>query len=249
MQCEQFEERLNQLLDRRLPPEADDALLAHAHLCGSCRGMLDAQLALLQSLDTLETPATSPDFSQRVVRQVVARRRVRTWRRAAYFAIGLAAGIVLAIFVVPRENRRDGGIAMDPVAPRPPATAPSDTPSGQFDPRVPDTAAMEQVAETPRQLPADPYAELMQALKAQQEQFVDAQKNGDRYLLALEDWSNKLVRLPSGSIEPDALPGGIKPLAESIGAAIELFQTPSADEPSTERPQARAAPASHDAVG
>ena len=47
MKCEQFERRMHQLLDRRLPPEADASLRAHAVVCPSCHEMLEVQGLLL----------------------------------------------------------------------------------------------------------------------------------------------------------------------------------------------------------
>jgi hypothetical protein len=248
MHCEQFEERLHQLLDRRLPPEADDALLAHAHLCSGCRELLEAQQTLFQSLESFEPPPTAPDFSRRVVRQAVQTRRAKIWRRAAYFGGGLAAGIVLAIFVAPRGNDSSSS----PGAPSGPehVAAAADNPA---DNEKDSTSQQPEVApdgggDSP-QPPVDAYAELMESWRQQQEQFADAQKNGGRYLVALEDWGSQLVTFPRPSIEPEALPGGIKPLAESIGAALDLLQTPPTSEPPADRPQAQSSVDSQDAVG
>ena len=36
MQCEKFENRMHELLDRREPPESDALLREHALVCGGC---------------------------------------------------------------------------------------------------------------------------------------------------------------------------------------------------------------------
>lgn len=235
MQCEEFEERLNQLLDRRVRPETDAALLAHAQMCSGCRETLEAQQALFDTLDSLDSPEPTADFSRRVVGKVVTQRRARTWRRTVFFLAGLAAGIVLAIFIVPRGSESDSGVGRSNSVPKVPDPRPPEAPTTTVveadDP--PEGPAEEMAAAQP---PAtDPYAEFLEAVRLQQEELADAQKNGDRYLVALEDWGNTLVALPSGPIEPDSLPGGIKPLAESIGAAFDLLQAPADEPPSGSR--------------
>lgn len=47
MHCEAFERRLNDLLDRRMPPGSDEALRAHAASCAGCQRLLDGHLVLL----------------------------------------------------------------------------------------------------------------------------------------------------------------------------------------------------------
>lgn len=116
MQCERFERRLHQLLDRRLPPEADSELLAHAHVCGGCREQLEAQQALLDALDLLETPDASAGFAERVVVRHVKQRRSQELkksrlRRTAYFLGAVAAGIVVALLAAPRSSEDDANSA------------------------------------------------------------------------------------------------------------------------------------------
>jgi hypothetical protein len=50
MQCHEFEQRLNDLLDERQPPERDQILAAHAVQCPDCRQLLDGQQVLLEGL-------------------------------------------------------------------------------------------------------------------------------------------------------------------------------------------------------
>lgn len=70
MQCHEFDERMQDLLDARRLPEQDPALLAHTSECGNCRQQLAAQEALFRSLAARRVTAVSPGFASRVVEQV-----------------------------------------------------------------------------------------------------------------------------------------------------------------------------------
>lgn len=52
MQCHEFEQRLNDLLDERQSPERDQILAAHAAQCTDCRQLLVGQQVLLEGLRT-----------------------------------------------------------------------------------------------------------------------------------------------------------------------------------------------------
>ncbi|XZE54631.1 anti-sigma factor family protein [Planctomycetaceae bacterium SH139] len=54
MQCSEFENRLNELLDQRLDPASDQALARHAGHCGRCEQDLSGWLTLAQQLPSLE---------------------------------------------------------------------------------------------------------------------------------------------------------------------------------------------------
>jgi hypothetical protein len=114
MQCEAFEQRLNQLLDRRRPVESDDRLLAHAHVCPRCRCLLDGQRLLLDVLQFGETPDTVHDFAKRVVARNLAieqaeQRRTRGARRLVRTISSLAALVFIALFVTAWSSLRTGG--------------------------------------------------------------------------------------------------------------------------------------------
>jgi hypothetical protein len=85
MQCAEFENRLNRLLDHRLPPEGDEALTAHAHGCDDCSDLLHAQQRLLVGLKQGRSQP-SAEFAEKVVAQRhlhVSRRRT-VWRNAGW---------------------------------------------------------------------------------------------------------------------------------------------------------------------
>lgn len=67
-----FEDRMHQLLDRRLAPEDDEALRAQAAADDQARQVLLAQQALFEGLRASETPEPSDDFAEQVVARVSA---------------------------------------------------------------------------------------------------------------------------------------------------------------------------------
>lgn len=120
MQCPEFENRLNAVLDERLRPETDPLLAAHATHCDDCRQLLSFQAALLDGLSRWNLPPLARDFAGRVVS--AARRdapvfvaRQRTGR--AWLAIGAvlasAAVMLLAVSLV-RFARRGDRVATEP---------------------------------------------------------------------------------------------------------------------------------------
>jgi hypothetical protein len=70
MKCIDFEDRLNELLDDRLPAQDDPQLLAHAQQCADCREMLAAELSLFRGLRILERRHSAPELGSRVLAQV-----------------------------------------------------------------------------------------------------------------------------------------------------------------------------------
>lgn len=84
MQCVEFEDRFNRLLDHRLSPDEDERLVDHAQGCAACAGLLAGQQRLFTGLRTIgcHPPA---DLAERVM----ARRHIEVQsRRAAWRNIG-----------------------------------------------------------------------------------------------------------------------------------------------------------------
>jgi len=67
MQCREFEDRLNELLDESRDPTADLRLRGHADDCERCRLLLARQQLLLAGLRQAVVPRLPADFSRRVV--------------------------------------------------------------------------------------------------------------------------------------------------------------------------------------
>jgi hypothetical protein len=96
MQCEEFEDRLNRLLDHRLSPESDELLGKHAADCDDCASLYLAQERLFSGL---RAGRVSPPvgLAERVVsqRHLEVGRRQRSWRNAGW-AVLLASAASLA---------------------------------------------------------------------------------------------------------------------------------------------------------
>jgi len=95
MQCQEFEDRWNELLDERGCPQADPRLAAHAGECESCRGLLTGGSLLLRGLTQLPIPPLGREFARRVVTQVASDRESSVTARPASRA-WLAVGVLLA---------------------------------------------------------------------------------------------------------------------------------------------------------
>jgi len=144
MNCHEFEDRLNDVLDRRGDPEADQRLEAHAADCTDCRTRLIGARVLLRGLSRLSVPALPRDFASRTVAQVGqalqpaladknVRRTGRTsrWWLAGGVLLASAAAALLAVSLIWYARR--GGNA-DNVAtsdPAPPSEMRADLPRGK----------------------------------------------------------------------------------------------------------------------
>ena len=122
MQCDEFEARIQLLLDLRKAPEADHQLQWHAQGCCSCREMMTAQTLLFDSLELLDLPEPSSDFAQRVVHEVTASTTRRATPRLALVICALAATVVAAILPsfwanIPRnDNARNSSVQSESFA-------------------------------------------------------------------------------------------------------------------------------------
>jgi hypothetical protein len=111
MRCDDFEARLNDLIDRGLSWEADDELTVHAAACSECREVRDAYRMLLEGTAALERPLLSESMGPRVLLALKQTPELQlppaiaaTWTRyvpTASWLAALAAGIVLAVVLRP----------------------------------------------------------------------------------------------------------------------------------------------------
>jgi len=128
MQCEEFETRLNDLLDERLPIERDAVLRAHAAACGGCRRLATGYGALFQGLADLPTPECDAALAWRVVAHC---RAARNRRRTVRYAFGGLAAAAAAIVVVAFALRDPGGpqvVDLQPAAQDAPRVAATNPP-------------------------------------------------------------------------------------------------------------------------
>lgn len=103
MHCEKFEARLQDLLDERLPPECDSALMAHAEQCEACREMLGLCEQMFSGLEVWEAPPLADGFAARVValaQQPAATVQPAPQKQTATFAWKLLSGVLAASLLV-----------------------------------------------------------------------------------------------------------------------------------------------------
>lgn len=106
MHCQDFERKLNEILDERGPVAADRDLAAHAADCEACGQLLAGQEVLLATVARLPTPALSAGFSRRAV--VATARGLKPAQQQvesrAWLAMGTlltaAAAMLLAVSLV-----------------------------------------------------------------------------------------------------------------------------------------------------
>src|SRR5262245_32036158 len=67
MRCDNFEIRLNEVLDQRGSPSEDRELRAHAQSCATCRDLLIGQQLVFTGLDMADPPAMSSGFTGKVL--------------------------------------------------------------------------------------------------------------------------------------------------------------------------------------
>jgi hypothetical protein len=125
MQCEEFEDRLNEVLDQRQRPEWDAPLRLHGDTCAACRDLAASYGLLLDGFYALATPEPPANLPVRVLDEC----RSRRWpaRRAA-FAAGALATAAAAWFVVvplvqtdsPRQVSRAPFVVESPSSAKPP---------------------------------------------------------------------------------------------------------------------------------
>lgn len=97
MQCEEFEIRLNEALDRRLPLTAAEAL-DHQRVCPACRQRAAAYMAVARELARASSPAPPDELTQRVLaelRHPVALPLPR--RRRPALALAAAAAVLVSL--------------------------------------------------------------------------------------------------------------------------------------------------------
>jgi hypothetical protein len=132
MRCREFEDRMNDVLDQRLPPERDALLLRHAGECQSCHQLLAGQATLLAGVELLEIPPLSTNFAAAVLAQSreipvaleMNTRRIgkKKWLGVLAGLVSLAAVVLVAVWIGSSRQQEPAGPAA--VKPASPAAAP-----------------------------------------------------------------------------------------------------------------------------
>ena len=109
MRCDEFEGRLQSVMDRRSAPEKDLALRDHGAVCESCGSLLAGASQLLAGIERSKVAhrmALATDFSAQAVTQASSARRQpkRPWVLLAVAVVGLAASWLLLLLPVPWQQ-------------------------------------------------------------------------------------------------------------------------------------------------
>jgi hypothetical protein len=97
MQCEEFEARLNAVLDERQRPQWDAELCLHRQACVNCRQLAAAYEILLDGFYELAAPEAPPDMALRVVSEMRVRPPMRHRVSIGAAVLATAAGLLIAI--------------------------------------------------------------------------------------------------------------------------------------------------------
>jgi hypothetical protein len=107
MKCEEFEDRLNEVLDEHRRPEWDDRLRMHGEHCATCRELAASYGVLLDGLSALSPPQAPADMSRRVLSQLRVRRKVSQYAALASAVLATAAAVMVAAWpMLPKFSKR-----------------------------------------------------------------------------------------------------------------------------------------------
>ncbi len=116
MQCDDFETRLQSLLDDRQPPERDASLQAHAAWCERCGQLLRTQEGLMRALRSVPVHP-SEDFSRRVIAEAKVGRasaNQRPWALVPAALVALAASWLIFMSGPTAQNTSSTPISAEP---------------------------------------------------------------------------------------------------------------------------------------
>ena len=95
MQCDEFEIRVQDILDERGKPEQDALLREHAGNCAQCRNLLSSFAAAIEGLELCAVPSVSRDLSARVLAELQRPQVLRIPARRRRLMLATAAAVLL----------------------------------------------------------------------------------------------------------------------------------------------------------
>jgi hypothetical protein len=97
MQCDQFESRVNELLDRRAALESDSALMAHSFVCTECAEVLSGYQTLVASIPLLDIEDGEIEAADKVLSIVTPSKARVESAYVWYWCLAVAAALVLSV--------------------------------------------------------------------------------------------------------------------------------------------------------
>lgn len=217
MQCREFDDRMNDVLDRRQVPERDALLLRHAGECLPCRQTLHGQAALLAGLELGETPQPSSQFAAAVLVQAsvipvatimdTRRSGKKKWARAIAGFVSLAAVVLVAVLI--GLSRQQGPARPTANKPASPMVAPTTVEIARSLPEKKESApvSIAQTVTTPGVEPTAPEKE-----------------NYQEYRDALNSFTAQLPSAVEKIDEVQQATPAIRPIRASFSMAIGTLQ-------------------------
>ncbi|MBI3838283.1 MAG: hypothetical protein HY288_10175 [Planctomycetia bacterium] len=230
MQCEEFEDRLNAVLDKRKRPETDAELQLHCETCPDCRHLAATYGRLLDGFYALATPHPPSDMAMRVLAdlqpKVSPRRR---WAVAAVAlttgALATAAGLLFAVVPLLRSHSQVPSTVLPTLA----TVASSDQSGpGSRGARIPLTGRSLESLEL-NQLPIVP--ELLALRTADEDPYAGLAKETGQSLATVVLYvpgigGSKGIVDASGKDEPAwaaQMSEGLKPITDSVAETVNLL--------------------------
>lgn len=104
MRCDEFESRLQELLDQRRSPDRDERLAAHVACCEPCGALLAGCEALVEGVAAWDAPAPAGDLVARVIHDWRPVPKARP-RRHVFAGLAIAATLLVAALPLVRWLR------------------------------------------------------------------------------------------------------------------------------------------------
>jgi hypothetical protein len=217
MQCVEFENRVNRLLDNRLSPDDDDELADHARDCEGCASLLHAQHVLFAGLHAGRV-AAPVDLADRVVsrRHTEITRSRTTWRNVGWAVLLASAAGLAGLAVMALQSRNPQRDLVKAPTPESPSTKPAT-------------------------LPGLAVGAVGLHQKVEPKHSEKSKAEFDEYFVVLENFATQISDSKEFDEVSESLEPGIKPIRSSFGLAIDaLWRTLPRGRERTNKPDAGA---------
>lgn len=230
MHCEQFESRLQQLLDRRMQAQFDDRLLAHARHCAHCRETLHTWTVLRDGFEMSQRAETSPGFTERVMARVPPAATAPR-RRKSFIAATTAFAAMLVVALIPLWQGFYHGADHSPETA---AARSADTSTLPEEPQIKPRSAQPSLPTSHESVPYLP----VNTMAGRDHPFVGSVTREHWHLF--RGFADQLAAVPVDRLETvEKMPGGLRPIANSFQVALMLLRRtlPGSDSQPNQRSQ------------
>ena len=253
MNCQEFDQRIQQLLDDRASLTGDSELHAHALRCSNCEEIIAAYGSLLRGTNQLPRPVVGPKFALQVVKQATAEPvilaagggsspRARHWAPLAAAAALVLLAVGLGTWANLNKARTGGGgEIVDSRELRPGKAGPARGVVGIVVPgpvgKTPE-AAPGRAGQPPFSTPLQPEMAAYPVPAARS----GAEEEFYGYRISIHSLAMQLPGAVGQFNAVEEYAPGIRPIRESFSTALETLRRTfpgQPDQPATQPPQAR----------